>query len=93
MSGSKLKLNPDKTEFRRIGYKRFILKYCPIITSRPGICQNLGVVFNSSLTFKKHGPIFVAYSRVEMKRALLICENCRRRTRILSIYGKEGDTL
>ena len=62
MTGSKLKLNPSKTEFLLIGSKlqrEFFLNIFPCLI--PGqdantstSAENLGVLFDSSLNFRKH---------------------------------------
>ena len=62
MTGSKLKLNPSKTEFRFIGTKlqrEIFLNYFPCLilgqdTNPSTSAKNLGVVFDSSLNFRKH---------------------------------------
>ena len=62
MTGSKLKLNPSKTEFRLIGTKlqrEKFLNYFPCLilgqdTNPSTSAKNLGVVFDSSLNFRKH---------------------------------------
>ena len=62
MTGSKLKLNPSKTEFLLIGSKlqreKFLNNFpCLILgqdTNPSSSAKNLGVVFDSSLNFRKH---------------------------------------
>ena len=62
MTGSKLKLNPSKTEFRLIGTKlqrEKFLNYFPCLilgqdTNPSTSAKNLGAVFDSSLNFRKH---------------------------------------
>ena len=62
MTGSKLKLNPSKTEFFLIGTKlqrEKILNDFPCLilgqdTNPSASAKNLGVVFDSSLNFRKH---------------------------------------
>ena len=62
MTGSKLKLNPSKTEFRLIGTKlqrEKFLNYFPCLilgqyTNLSTAAKNLCVVFDSSLNFRKH---------------------------------------
>ena len=62
MTGSKLKLNPSKTEFLLIGTKlkrEQILNIFPCLilvqdTNPSASVKNLGVVFDSSLNFRKH---------------------------------------
>ena len=62
MTGSKLKLNPSKTEFLLIGTKLLRKKFlhnfpCLILgqdTNPSASAKNLGVVFDSSLNLKKH---------------------------------------
>ena len=62
MTGSKLKLNPSKTEFLLIGTKfqreKFLNNFpCLILgqdTNPSASAKNLGVVFDSSLNFRKH---------------------------------------
>ena len=62
MTGSKLKVNPSKTEFLFIGTKlqgeKFLNNFpCLILgqdTYPSAPAKNLGVVFDSSLNFRKH---------------------------------------
>ena len=62
MTGSKLKLNPSKTEFLLIGTKlqrEKILNNFPCSipgqdTNQSALAKNLGLVFDSSLNFRKH---------------------------------------
>ena len=62
MTGSKLKLNPSKVEFLLIWTKlkreKFLHNFlCLIIgqyTNQSASAKNLGVVFDSSLTFRKN---------------------------------------
>ena len=62
MTGSKLKLNPSKTEFLLIGTKlqrEKVLNYFPYLFLGQDInpstsAKNPGVAFNSSLNFPKH---------------------------------------
>ena len=62
MTGSKLKLNPGKTELLLIGTKlqrEKILNNFPCLlpgqdTNRSTSAKNLGVLFDSSLNFRKH---------------------------------------
>ena len=62
MTGSKLKLNPSKTEFLLIGTKLLREKFlhnfpCLILgqdTNPSASAKNLGVVFDSSPNFRKH---------------------------------------
>ena len=62
MTGSKLKLNPSKTEFLLIGTKlqrEKFLNYFPYLilgqdTNPSTSAKHLGVVFDSSLNFRKH---------------------------------------
>ena len=62
MTGSKLKLNPSKTEFLLIGTKlqrEKFLNYFPCLilgqdTNPSTSAKHLGVVFDSSLNFRKH---------------------------------------
>ena len=62
MTGSKLKLNPSKTEFLLIGTKLqreiFLNKFpCLLLgqeTNTSTSAKNLGVLFDSSLNFRKH---------------------------------------
>ena len=62
MTGSKLKLNPSKTEFLLIGtilQREKFLNYFPCLllgqnTNPSTSAKNLGVVFDSSLNFRKH---------------------------------------
>ena len=62
MTGSKLKLNPSKTEFLLIGTKLQREKFLNIFpclllvqdTNPSTSAKNLGVLFNSSLNFRKH---------------------------------------
>ena len=62
MTGSKLKLNPSKTEFLLIGTKlqreKFLNNFpCSIPgqdTNQSALAKNLGLVFDSSLNFRKH---------------------------------------
>ena len=62
MAGAKLKLNPSKTEFLLIGTKlqreKFLNNFqCLILgqdTNPSASAKNLGVVFDSSLNFRKH---------------------------------------
>ena len=62
MTGSKLKLNPSKTEFLFIGTKlqreKFLNNFpCLLLgqdTNPSTLAKNLGVLFDSSLNFRKH---------------------------------------
>ena len=62
MTGSKLKLNPSKTEFLLIGTKLQRVKLLNIFpclitgqdTNTSTSAENLGVLFDSSLNFRKH---------------------------------------
>ena len=62
LTGSKLKLNPSKTEFLLIGIKfqreKFLNNFpCSILgqdKNPSASAKNLGVVFDSSLNFQKH---------------------------------------
>ena len=69
MTGSKLKLNPSKTEFLLIETKLLREKFlhnfpCLILgqdTNPSPSAKNLGVVFDSSLNFRKHMSKHVAH--------------------------------
>ena len=59
MTGSKLKLNPSKTESLLIGSKQKFLNNFPCLilgqdTNPSSSAKNLGIVFDSSLNFRKH---------------------------------------
>ena len=62
MTGSKLKLNPSKTEFLLIGIKhqreKILNNFSCLIpgqdTSPSASANDIGVVFDSSLNFQKH---------------------------------------
>ena len=58
MTGSKLKLNPSKTEFLFIGTKllqeKFLHNFSGQDTNPSASVKNLVVVFDSSLNFRKH---------------------------------------
>ena len=57
MTGSKLKLNPRKTEFLLIGTKLLHNSPCLILgqdTNPSSSTKNLGEVFDSGLNFRKH---------------------------------------
>ena len=62
MTGSKLRLNPSKTEFLLIGteiQREKLLNNLPCLilgqdTNASASAKNLGVVFDSSLNFRKH---------------------------------------
>ena len=59
MTGSKLKLNPSKTEFLLIETKlqreKFLNNFpCLILVQDKNPAKNLGVLFDSSLNFRKH---------------------------------------
>ena len=61
MSTTKLKLNPDKTEFHLIGNERQWSKYLSMFPIFLGVrtypaksARNLGVIFNKNLNFRSH---------------------------------------
>ena len=58
MTGAKLKLNPRKTEFLLIGTKlqreKFLNNFPCLLTNSSTSAKNLGVLFDSSLNFRKH---------------------------------------
>ena len=64
MSGNKLKLNPDKTEFLLIGHERsrqrgkylamFPVDLLGVKTTSAKAARNSGVIFNSNFSFRSH---------------------------------------
>ena len=87
MTGSKLKLNPSKTEFLLIGTKlqreKFLNNFLCLLlgqeTNPSTSAKNLGVLFDSSLNFRKHisQTCIRDLRRIRKKSVLRSCQaNC-----------------
>ena len=91
MFKNKLKLNPDKTEFILIGYKRNrkqLLAHFPINilgnqVSPAQIDKNLGVVFSSYFTFSDHVSQVIKFTRVPAKDLYRMCPLLDLKTSVL----------
>ena len=81
MSGNKLKLNPDKTEFLLIGHKRQRIKYLAMFpvdllglqTTSAKAARKLGVVFDTNFSFRSHVSAVCRSCRYHIRDLRRIC--------------------
>ena len=81
MSGNKLKLNPDKTEFLLIGHKRQRIKYLAMFpvdllglqTTSAKAARKLGVVFDTNFSFRSHVSTVCRSCRYHIRDLRRIC--------------------
>ena len=91
MFTSKLKLNPDKTEFILIGSKincKQLLPYFPInilgnqVSPAPSV-RNLGVLFDSNFKFSNHVSEVIKSTGVHARDLYRICPHLDLKTSVL----------